>query len=340
MPDRTTELARARELVQRLAAMERGSASDGERQAAELIAGELDGAVEPERVHGTHWLPFGIPPLVAALTRNRLLGLLAAASILEDISGGPQLLRRALPQRTTYNVVARVGDGPEHLVLVAHHDTARTGLVFHPRLARHLAHGSTAQAFAAPIGGPLLIAAGAKRIGVAVSAIAAAAFADIALRRRPVPGANDNASGVAALVLLAARLRERPPAGATVTFVSTGSEETWLEGMAAFARRHFADLPKERTTVIAVDTIGYEHLVHGDDFPGAFPTDALIAIRAGYDARALLSRDSDGLLPGYHTHADTPDRVDFETILRAVDHLDGLCGRRDSNPHDLSDTRT
>ena len=38
------------------------------------------------------------------------LGLLAAAGIVDDVSGGPQVFRRLLPHRTTYNVVGEAGD--------------------------------------------------------------------------------------------------------------------------------------------------------------------------------------------------------------------------------------
>ena len=54
-----------RERVERLAAIERGSASSGEARAAELIAAELreagaDVTVEHERAHGTYWWPVGL----------------------------------------------------------------------------------------------------------------------------------------------------------------------------------------------------------------------------------------------------------------------------------------
>ena len=51
--------------------------------------------------------------------------------------------------------------------------------------------------------------------------------------------------GVVALLELARRLAERPLADTRVMFVST-SEESILEGMQAFARRHFPSLPRAR----------------------------------------------------------------------------------------------
>src|SRR5688500_9950756 len=57
--------ARLRELVTRLAAIDRPSASEGERRAALIVAEELRAAgcrvsVEEERVHGTYWWPLGL----------------------------------------------------------------------------------------------------------------------------------------------------------------------------------------------------------------------------------------------------------------------------------------
>jgi hypothetical protein len=45
-----------------------------------------------------------------------------------------------------------------------------------------------------------------------------------------------------------------------VPLVSTG-EESFMEGMQAFGRRHFASLPADRTHVICVITVGSPELV-------------------------------------------------------------------------------
>ena len=72
-----------------------------------------------------------------------------------------------------------------------------------------------------------------------------------------MPGANDNATGVAVLASLARSLAaDPPPDGLRVILLSTGSEESFLEGMHAFARRHFASLPLDRTHFVCVDTVG------------------------------------------------------------------------------------
>ena len=55
-------------------------------------------------------------------------------------------------------------------------------------------------------------------------------MADIGTRAS-VPGANDNLSAVGAVIALAERLRDRPVKDVRVLLVSTGSEESFSEGM-------------------------------------------------------------------------------------------------------------
>ncbi|MEK6273073.1 MAG: hypothetical protein AABM42_10570, partial [Actinomycetota bacterium] len=74
-----------RDLVETLASIHRPTASQGERVAAEWVAGRLrelgaDGEIEVEDVHGTFWWPLGIAAGagavagVAALRGRRMLG--------------------------------------------------------------------------------------------------------------------------------------------------------------------------------------------------------------------------------------------------------------------------
>src|SRR4051812_44085504 len=79
----TIDRQELRRLVDFLSAIERPSASDGERQAAEWIADRfrdtgLDPRVERERAHGGFWWPIGLLnaiALIAARLKSRLLAL-------------------------------------------------------------------------------------------------------------------------------------------------------------------------------------------------------------------------------------------------------------------------
>jgi hypothetical protein len=367
------------EAVRHLASFERPSASDGERRAAEWIARRLrdhgcQARIEEERAHGTYWWPMGLLCALAgaaALTGRRAralgAGAFATAAIADDITGGRQWFRRLmLPSRPTWNVVAVAGDADAQrtAVVVAHHDAAHTSLLFSPapsafvgeRFPALLERTDTTPPLMWPvIGGPLLVAAGAllgargvRTAGAVLALGAAASFAEIGLRG-VVPGANDNLSGVATLIGLARRLADQPVDGLRVLMVSTGSEESFMEGMQAFGRRHFASLPADRTHFICVDTVGSPELVmlEGEgmlwmnDYPKGFKdfvaecarraglhlrrglrfrnaTDALIALRAGYPTVMLGSVNRYKLPDNYHWRTDVPDNVDLATTSDAV----------------------
>ena len=75
-------------------------------------------------------------------------------------------------------------------------------------------------------------------------------------RSAVVPGANDNLSAVAVLVALGRALSERPPRGVRVLLLSTGSEESFMEGMQGFIRRHRGELDRDHTTVLCLECVG------------------------------------------------------------------------------------
>jgi len=371
-----------RELIERvvreLASFERPSASEGERRAAGRVADELrragcrDVRVEEETAHGTYWWPLGILNAAALLaSRNRalaaLVGAFATAAVYDDVSGGRLWFRRAvLPRRPTYNVVAEAGDpgAGRTVVFVSHHDAAHSGLVFHPALPRIAMRGAPAlhakanQSVPIIFGvflGPLLLAlwgltgrTGPRRAGALLAAGATAAMADIAARP-VVPGANDNLSAVAALVALADVLRERPPRGVRVVLLSTGSEESFMEGMQAFARRHFGALPRATTEFVCLECVGSPQLcvVEAEGMLRMRPyttrsrdalaragalagvelcrglrtvaaTDGLIALRAGYPTCTLGGVDEAKFPSNYHWPSDTPDNLHWESIEDAV----------------------
>ena len=379
--------------VRHLETIERGTASPGEREAAEWIADQLralgcDAHTESEQVHGGYWVPVGAPAAAAAglallALRGGRLGRLAAlaggaaaaGSILDDISGGAQVSRRALPKRESRNVVATAGDpGGEHtLVLVAHHDAGHGGAVFDHSLADKIEErrpGLIGQFKTYPpimwptVAGPIFTAlgglTGSRRLlgaGAAFGVGTAAAMADIA--RSPIsPGASDNLSAVAVLLGVAEALHAEPVEGVRVLLVSTGSEESFMEGMRRFMERWTPGLPKDRTTVVCLETLGCPRLalIEGEgmawmtDYPQATrdlvagvadeagidlvrglrtraATDGLIALRAGYPSALLASVDQRNIPSHWHCPCDVADNVDFDTVARATDLCTALAHR-------------
>jgi hypothetical protein len=355
------------DVVHRLTAYERPSASAGERRAAEEIAARLrdlglPAAVQEERAHGTYWWPLGLLSLlgvVAAWVPSRLLALVSAAGVWNDLDALRFWHRRLLPQRSTWNVVGEAGEreAPRTIVLVSHHDAAHGGLVFDPALARLVARfapqvieraRSWPRILRLVLAGPLLTLVGARRAGGLLSLFSALVFLDIGLRR-VVPGANDNLSAVAALLAVAERLAAEPVSGARVLLVSTGSEESFEEGMLGFVARHRAELDPARTSVIVMDTVGSPRLVlvegegmlRGraydaglkDEIAAAaeevgvpilrehwlsFGSDALVALNRGIPCALVASFDDLKLPANYHSPTDTADRVDYSTVADCV----------------------
>jgi acetylornithine deacetylase/succinyl-diaminopimelate desuccinylase-like protein len=377
-----------REIVH-LAGLKRGSTSPGEREAAGYIAARLSelGArsrVELAPAHGGYWWPIGLlnaAGVLAATTALRwrsraaralasALGALAAAAHWHDVSGGSHAFRRtALPMRETSNVIAELGaseaEATRTVLLIAHHDSAHTGLVFHPALPRIVPdrfpqlHARSNQTFPIMVLtwlGPALAAVGAAlssrrllKLAAAFGTGSAAAMTDIGLRG-VVPGANDNLSSVAVLFALARSLaQEPPPPGVRVVLLSTGSEESFMEGMRGFGERHFGRLPRERTDVLCLECVGGPNLIvlEGEGmlrmrmYPQAArtaldeaahragielgrglktvaATDALIALIAGYEVATLASVDYTNFPANYHWSSDTAENLDWQTIGEAI----------------------
>jgi Peptidase family M28 len=295
----------------------------------------------------------------------------------DDVGHGRRWFRRALlPYRPTWNVVASAGDpdAERTVVVVAHHDAAHSGLVFHPALGRigprllPRQHERSTHTLPVLYGlwlGPMLIAAGAlsglRRVlglGLAFAAGGGAAMADIGARG-VVPGANDNLSAVAVLLAVAQALRERPLAGLRVLLVSTGSEESFSEGMQAFGERHFGALDRDTTEFLCLECLGAETLIvlEGEgmlrmrDYSLAMreelaaaaadagvpvarglktvaATDGLISLRAGYPTVTLASIDYTKLPRNYHWPTDTPDALDWGTIEAAIAVCEQFLRRR------------
>ncbi len=393
-----------RDVVHELAAFERPSASDGERRAAELIAARLrelgcEAVVEQERAHGGYWWPIGLANGLAAggalvaLRRGGPLARLAgaglagasAAALWDDLGHGRRWFRRRLlPHRSTWNVLAQAGDraAERTLVVVAHHDAAHTGLVFHPALGQigprwfpeqHQQSSHTLPILYGTWIGPVLASVGAAlgirtltRAGIAVALAAAAVMADIGARG-VVAGANDNLSSVGVLIALAARLESRPVEGLRVLLVSTGSEESFSEGMQAFGERHFQELDRGRTEVLCLEVLGGPTLIvlEGEgmlkmrdytehmrealaDAAAAAgveitrgirtvaATDAIIALRAGYPAVTLASVADTKLPTNYHWPTDVPEGLHWDTIEDAIVVTEAFVRARAESPADAA----
>jgi len=379
-----------RQWLEELEQIHRPSASEGERRAAEWIVGRFgelgaEARIEAETAHGTYWWPLGLGAALGVLggwlgLRGRrllgaLLGLGGAAGIAADFPPGKRPLRRLLPRRTTYNIVCELGpaEAERTVVLIAHHDAAHSGLIFHPQIPRiadrlGLIEGKdTSPMLMAPVvGGPLLAGLGAlmgrrplARLGALVGLGTVAAMADIG-RRETVPGANDNGTGVIALLALAKRLVEEPTTDIRVILLSAGSEESFSEGIKAFGERHFPALPHESTFFLCLESLGSPHLLvlRGEGFlrmreysPRALAlmdevaeelgiwlwpnlrlrngTDGLEPLAAGYETASLCGCNELKNPGNYHWPNDLAENVDFDTLADGVRLIEAAARRLD-----------
>jgi hypothetical protein len=363
----------------------RGPGTDAERRCARHLERRLtelgrDAELEPFDVwpgwslaHLLHALAAIAGSLVAVsapLPGAIVLAVVAVATA-GDLSGRLHLTRRLTGRRASQNVISREDRGrPGTLVLAAHVDAARSGAVFSDRAMRRRA--AIGRLLRRPIGPfepffwaivVVLACALLRLAGVDANAVAVVQFvgtvvlivsvpllADIALSDI-VPGANDNASGVATALRLAERY-----GGSLDNFdlwvVLTGSEEAFAQGSRAFLRRHRHELDRASTVFVAIDKVGFGHVRYArregllvarsyhpalldlcdqiadedaeeDGRYGARSivsrsvTDAVPARGAGLPAVAVSCLGERGYAPHYHQPTDLPENVDPEALDRA-----------------------
>ena len=370
-----------------LCRFERASASEGEREAAEWVASRLremglEAELEGFDFYPDYWNVWGshaglaATAGLAALLSRRLAGPAAVASAFltasfwGDLTCGFHWLRSRFPARRSCNVLARLPNPSAGRVLIisAHHDAAHSGLVFHPGLPRLMARisgggGQMPAILKLPFGAVLLVTAAAwlrskgladflsrpaLRLGVVLNGLTAALMADIG-RSPVVAGANDNASGVAAVLGLADDLCRQKPANLEVWFLSSGCEEGIMGGMLAFMDRHREELAGRRPFFLNFEELGFGEPEYrtGEGFVKFYPyhadavglaaraarepefqdvgsglsrlgTDALIPTRSGLPAITIACASKDGRLPMYHWPTDTPENVDLRSVERAL----------------------
>jgi hypothetical protein len=371
----------------------RGPGTDAERRAADMLAGRLRSIgrraeIEPFFAHPEYAVvhlihaALGVAGSIVATVQPAVgfaLVLFAAASTYLDLNTRLYLVRSLLFRRASQNVISAGNrpDAPARLILMAHYDAARTGYIFSKASKRIRRLPERTRVGLGPFRlffwlglAPLLPILGARMAGLdptwlnalqaiptIVLIIAGFLLIDIALSDI-VPGAYDNASGVAAVLSAADDLTANPPDNLDVWIVLAGSEESFCEGSRAFVRSRRKEFDRATTAFVNVDSVSsgqvaYEisqgpviSLPHdpqlielcatlgesgGAGPEGARPIrhplldDAMPARVRRMRAITLRTTDPDGnLAPWYHTHDDTPERVDAEALTRATEFLVSL----------------
>jgi hypothetical protein len=390
----------ARAEIEALVAFEgRAAGTDAERRAGNHVARRLaalgrEAEVEPTVVRpwaaATHALSalLSIAASIVAVPQPAIgaaIALAAAFSSYGDLTGRFHLLRLLTPRRASQNVVSEEGgQKPGAIVLLAHYDAAKTGSVFTPRAMRRRARIG---AFLRRPFGPLEVffyaqllllvllmlralypdsnlVSDAQFVPTVVLIVAVPLFLDVALSE-PVPGANDNASGVATVLRLLARHGGRL-AHFDLWAIFPGAEEAQALGMRAWLRRHRRELDRERTLFVDVDKVGAGQVRYarreglvlplGYDRPllrlcgevaggadgggapryGARPYvartggDGAAARARGLRAVSVACLNELGYAPRYHAPDDLPEAIEDATLERAFAFCSELIERIDA----------
>jgi hypothetical protein len=260
----------------------RGSTTEGEAKAADYVADQLAAlGLNPQRQRflsaESAYAPLALGAGLALLSlvlfwQPQPVGALGALilsttvfiTLILELSFRPNLLRWCLPVDESQNVYATVAcaaqagaeeEGaaacPQQVVITAHLDTHRTPWVF--------SSPGWLQVFR------VLLPAGLVSVAVLLVLFSVGVFVPAAILRQIalIPGAvmlvilvlmaqaeftpytagaDDNASGVGAVLGLAARLQQTPLQRTQVTLVLTGCEEVGCYGADAFMSAHQAEL--------------------------------------------------------------------------------------------------
>lgn len=372
----------------------RGSATDQERRAAAYLAGELRASgIAPviEAFRGARsyaarvLIHVGIAAIGLMLSwRMPAFGIALAAVALVSfaLEQGRCVVWLSWPacryrSQNVCGTVPAVRAARRRIILCAHYDTQRSGFVW--TISRYLNRVSVylplwlkppMTFLTALMAGQILLGLAQMSVGssltmrildgllLAIYAVVGLLFIQHALGRF-VPGAVDNASGVAAVLELADAWVASPPADDVELIVLlTGCEESILLGAAAWADRHREEVERLPTVFLNFDSMAFgpprflgaevpaaglplrcdarliqlcvsvaKELDLHDAGPHALPgpTDTFAFLARGMRGISIVSFQPGGVLPRYHTMADTVSNMDFAAAHATVEFARLVC---------------
>lgn len=173
-----------------------------------------------------------------------------------------------------------------------------------------------------------------------------------------IRGANNNASGVAALLDVAGRIAHRPLTNTDLMIVFTGSHESWMSGTRHLVQgNRFSKLdtylvslesigdgelhyitgegmlhktPADPLLVALATEVGNAHGVTPSEFR-ALPTASHIPLNRGYKAMTVMALDDEGLPARWGSIEDKVTAVDEKQILRAADFTEAMLRKLDTH---------
>lgn len=299
--------------------------------------------------------------------------LLAIVGFYGEYTARRHFIRRFFPGKISRNVVGHYKpENPKYtLIFSGHLDSAQGGMLFSPKLAEKATGGPK-------IVGPLFPTFASMIILFLVALITWFGgsgwlvdifdwVASIALiltvllmiqwmRSDTVIGANDNASGIAAALVMAETLMAEKPEDVELYFIGFGAEENNLGGSRAFVHELGHNFDPETTYVINVDGIAsgkLKYVTHEmmmipqtypdqelivmaralsrtEEFDGVIPakieghTDALPFALRGFKAVSLICTEDNGIPLNYHSLGDTPENMKWDQTERSMMFVEAL----------------
>ena len=361
--------------------------TDAERRAAQHLEQRLqalgrNAEIEPASVHPNYAVTHAIHALLGIVgsvisVYTPLVGLaivlFATISAFGDLTFSLYMVRRLTGRRASQNVTSTEnGNKRGVVILTAHYDAAHSGAVFGRKaVERRATFGKLIRRGLGPFepffwalavilvctllrvigfeGTPLTIV---QFIPTVVLIASIPLLIDIALSD-VVPGANDNASGVATVLRLAERYSGRLE-HFDLWVVFPGAEEGLLLGMREWLEKHKRELDREQTVFLNVDMAGTgtvrwmekeglvmalryhptlvelcEEIGDGRGMISRQATDALVPRSAGFPAITITSRNALDYAPNWHQPTDTPDRIDLDSLERTYAFCGALLERLD-----------
>ncbi|RJP72741.1 MAG: M28 family peptidase [Candidatus Abyssobacteria bacterium SURF_17] len=260
----------------------RGSTTENERQAAEYLREQTSAlGLEARLEHFVSHTSFSWVYLIiyggffvagwlgwSHSFWGSILCLLMLAFLYGECTSKWKAVANVLPKRPSQNVlgILRNENARKRIVFVAHYDSSKSGLSFHPSIV-----GSFRSSFITSIvmaliltqvliiryfGGTGGLLSFLRFVATAYMLLPIVLLLHRELFGHYVQGAADNASGVGAMLGVAEKLVKEPPKTFEAWFLATGCEEVNLMGMVAFMRAHQYELSPGTTYFLNFDNLG------------------------------------------------------------------------------------
>lgn len=360
----------------------RPAASAAERAAADYVSLEMEqfaSEVAVETYGGLTtfvwmYLTLFVLALLANLTffTNPSLAFVASLAVIVFLNqevNAKGFFFEFFPKRDSKNVVGVIepaAQAKRRVIISASMDSGRDGLLFRPNLRRYfrgifqffvafLILQVSFSLLALFVGPQPYILVSVRIIGL-VELVACIGLLVHQFTGAYMPGANDNASGVAALLEVGKRLSEERLPDTEVWLVATGGGRSVQSGALAFLRRHWNEVRGD--WFITLDHVGAGKLAYtlgegllklyavdhelveyartaaavdpewevGETVNRIEPTDLVPLLAMGLRAIGVRAGADDGFGVAAHTREDTPDVIEDSVIEHAIDFTVELAG--------------